>query len=95
MKVVNIGVLEEFNESYPDVTTQIDNWLTDVKSAIWHKFAHIKARYSRVDFISPDNLVFDLKGKKYRLWVKINYKYQLIYIVKAGTHKEYDHWKIN
>jgi mRNA interferase HigB len=35
-------------------------------------------------------VVFNIKGNYYRLIVKINYAYSVIYIRFVGTHAEYD-----
>jgi len=35
-------------------------------------------------------VVFNTGGNKYRLVVKINYAYQVIYVRFVGTHAEYD-----
>ena len=35
-------------------------------------------------------MVFNIAGNKFRLVVKINYPYRVVYIRFVGTHKEYD-----
>jgi len=37
----------------------------------------------------------DEKGNNYRLIVKINFQYQMIWIRLMGTHKEYDRFDAN
>ena len=40
----------------------------------------------------PENgrVVFNVGGNKYRLVVRINYAYRVVYVRFAGTHREYD-----
>ena len=35
-------------------------------------------------------MVFNIKGNDYRLVVKINYPYRMVYMRFVGTHAEYD-----
>ena len=35
-------------------------------------------------------MVFNIKGNNYRLIVRINYKYGVVWIRFIGTHAEYD-----
>jgi len=37
-----------------------------------------------------DRVVFNIKGNDYRLVVKINYPYRVVYVRFVGTHGEYD-----
>jgi mRNA interferase HigB len=40
--------------------------------------------------LADNRVVFNIKGNNYRLVVKINYDYGLIWIRFIGTHAEYD-----
>lgn len=40
--------------------------------------------------VSNNRTEFNIKGNNYRLLVRINIEYQLIYIRFIGTHKQYD-----
>lgn len=94
MRVLGVDILNKLKTNHSDARKQLDVWLQEAKDANWKKFADISARYNSVDFISPDNVIFNIKGNSYRLWVHINYDLQLIVIEKAGTHEEYNHWNI-
>ena len=56
-------------------------------------FNELKKVYGNASLIKDDRVVFNIKGNHYRLIVKINYDYQIIWIRFIGTHAEYD--KIN
>lgn len=43
-----------------------------------------------VDFIGDNRVIFDIGGNKYRLVVRIAYRYKSCQIKFVGTHKEYD-----
>jgi mRNA interferase HigB len=39
--------------------------------------------------VGGNRVVFNIKGNKYRLVVKISYPYRVVYIRFVGTHAEY------
>lgn len=95
MKVVGIQALDELKKNHADTRSSIDNWLAEVRDAKWTSFKDIQNSYNSADYIAPDNIVFDIRHNRYRIWVHVNYKHQIIAIEKAGTHKEYDSWQLD
>ena len=49
-----------------------------------------QAKYSSASILKGSRVVFNICGNKYRLVVKINYPYGVVYVRFAGTHREYD-----
>ena len=56
----------------------------------WRNPKEIKKVYPSASFLVDNRVVFNIKGNKYRLIVKINYDYSIIWIRFVGTHAEYD-----
>jgi mRNA interferase HigB len=92
MRVVGWKVIEEFCEKHSDVRSQLRAWLFEARDACWRTPSDIKARYSTASFLSDNRVVFNIKGGKYRLEIKVNYKNQIVLIRRVGTHSEYDKW---
>ena len=68
-------------------------WFHEASKAEWVAPSQIKKDYPNASFIAGNRVVFNIKGNHYRLIVKINYGYQMIWIRFVGTHAEYD--KVN
>jgi mRNA interferase HigB len=45
----------------------------------------------RASILKDHRVVFNIGGNKFRLIVRINYPYRIVYIRFVGTHEEYDH----
>ena len=65
-------------------------WLLETQIVGMKHPKEIKAEYPSVSFLADNRIVFNIKGNKYRLIVKINYDYQMIWIRFIGTHAEYN-----
>lgn len=94
MKINNKRVIRNFTASYPDADDQVNAWESDVEEAQWQTPHELKQRYPKASIIGGKQVVFNICGNKYRIWVTVGYKNGVVFIVKAGTHKEYDNWKI-
>jgi mRNA interferase HigB len=59
-------------------------------SANWDQPAAVKAQFGNCSILKDGRAVFNIKGNDFRLVVRINYPYRVIYIRFVGTHAEYD-----
>ena len=94
MQVVYTKKLDDFKKKHADTSSQLDAWLAEASEAAWARPLDIKERYSSVSFLSDNRVVFNIKGNKYRLVVKISYKNQVVMVDKIGTHEEYSKWHL-
>jgi mRNA interferase HigB len=62
--------------------------------AAWNSIVEVKQVYPHADFVDPYT-VFNIKGNAYRLIVKIEYRWQMIFVKYLLNHAEYDQggWK--
>ena len=93
MRVIAKKILKEFWKKHPDCEQQLKSWYQEACNAEWKNSNEIKVEYPYTNILTDNRIVFNIKGNNYRLIVKINYKYQIIWIRFIGTHSEYD--KIN
>jgi mRNA interferase HigB len=90
MHIISRKMLLDYWSRHPDAEGALKAWHAEAKHATWTTPAVIKQLY-RTSSILPDNrVVFDIKGGKYRLVVRINYPARIIFIRFIGTHREYD-----
>jgi mRNA interferase HigB len=52
--------------------------------------ADVKAEFDNASILKDGRVVFNIAGNKYRLVVRINYPYRVVYVRFIGTHAQYD-----
>lgn len=93
VRVIAKRTLREFWFKHSDCEEQLKSWHKEAIESNWNSPQDIKNDYPSASFLQDNRVVFNIKGNKYRLIVKINYDFALIWIRFIGTHAEYD--KIN
>ncbi|MFV0391618.1 MAG: type II toxin-antitoxin system HigB family toxin [Paludibacteraceae bacterium] len=93
MRVIAKKILREFWQIHSDCEQQLKSWYKEAIDATWRNPNDIKFEYPNASILTDNRIVFNIKGNNYRLIVKINYDFQIIWIRFVGTHSEYD--KIN
>jgi mRNA interferase HigB len=90
MHVIGLGVIDEFAKNHADSRKKFKAWIDDAQLAEWKDSMDIRNRYSNADPIPNNRIVFDIKGNRYRLVVKVNYQLGIAWVRFVGTHEEYD-----
>lgn len=92
MNVISRKRLELFWLEHVDAQSSLKSWYINCRKASWSNLDEVRKIYPHADAVG-DCTVFNVSGNKYRLIVKIRYKYQRIYVIRVMSHKEYDRGK--
>jgi len=90
LRVIAKRILREFWQKHPDCEQQLKAWFQETGKTKWKNTKDIKSEYPSASFLADNRVVFNIKRNHYRLIVKINYDYQMVWIRFIGTHAEYD-----
>jgi mRNA interferase HigB len=66
------------------------SWHKEMVGASWSSPVHIKNKYPSASILDNQRVVFNIKGNHYRIVIRINYQFKIIWIRFVGTHSEYD-----
>ena len=89
MHVISRKALRDAEEKHADLKGPLAASFKIAKKAKWKNIEDFRKTYRDADPVGPYT-VFNIKGNSYRLVVKIEYEYALIFIKHVLTHAEYD-----
>jgi mRNA interferase HigB len=90
LRVIAKKTLKDFLSKYPDCEQQLKAWYQEAEDANWKGPTDIKRDYPSASIIGDNRIIFNIKGNHYRLIVRSNYNYGMVWIRFIGTHKQYD-----
>jgi len=90
MRIISRKILQEFWRTHADAEQPLKAWFKAAELADWSTPQVVKADYGNASLLQDNRVCFNIAGNKYRLIVKINYPYRVIYIRFIGTHGDYD-----
>ena len=73
-----------------DAKPYLEAWYGFTLKADWNSPIDVKKDFGNASILQGGRAVFNIAGNKYRLVVKINYPYRVVYIRFIGTHSQYD-----
>jgi mRNA interferase HigB len=94
MRVISKSAWRSAVANDPLLLGRISEWHKVASHATWRNLVDVRRVYPHADFVDPYT-VFNIKGNTYRLVVKIEYRWQIIFVKNILTHAEYSrgHWK--
>jgi len=90
LRVIAKKILRAFWEKHSDSEQQLKSWYQEADKGNWKNLNELKTDYPNASILSDNRICFNIKGNNYRLIVKINFNFQMIWIRFIGTHAEYD-----
>jgi len=90
LRVIAKSTLRLFWEKHTDSEQALKAWYREAEKANWQSFNELKLEYPSASILKGYRIVFNIKGNKYRLIVKINFDFQICWIRFIGTHADYD-----
>lgn len=90
MNVICFRKLKEFYEIHPDSKSYLTSWFKTVRKAEWKDFNAVKTDLRSADMISDSRIIFNIKGNRYRMVIRISFAHKRIMIKWLGTHAAYD-----
>lgn len=98
MRLIGKNKIDEFKNkhrgSIKGLASQINSWIMMIESVNWKNHQELKIQFPKASILPNNNVIFNILGNRYRIWIKINYTESFVIIKAIGTHKEYDKWNI-
>ena len=94
MDVHGLAHLNDLVQHYKDASRDAASWLAIVRAAEWMTPHDVRGQFPKVSILGGNMYIFNICGTKYRLAVKIAFNTKTVLIIRAGSHKEYDRWKL-
>jgi len=90
LRIIAKKILREFLNLHKETEQQLLFWHQEASISNWKNSNAVKRDFASASILDNNRIVFNIKGNAYRLIVKINYRYQMIWIRFIGTHAQYD-----
>ena len=92
MRIIAKRTLRDFwqQSRYADSEQPLKAWHSEARKAGWKRPQDVKDQYRHASILPGNRVVFNIAGNKYRLVVKVNYSFGIVYVRFIGTHRQYD-----
>ncbi len=94
MNVISKRGLFERAAMYPDASAALQVWFDVATESAWRNLNDVRRSFPATDMVG-DLAIFNIRGNRFRLIVRMVFRYQRIYVKEFLTHAEYsrEKWK--
>jgi mRNA interferase HigB len=82
--------LNNYCKKYPDAAVALQKWYHEFRKQDFANVNQVKEVYKSVSAVADNRIVFNIRGNKFRLVVRINFQFKAAQIKWFGTLTEYD-----
>jgi mRNA interferase HigB len=90
MRVVGLVHVAHFLKRHPECTTEVQALVAELREAQFTKPDEVRNKYPSAKVLDGRNVVFKIRGNKYRLITTFAYHTRLVVVEGLETHAEYD-----
>lgn len=92
MNVISKRGLFDRAAKYPAAATALQVWFDVATDSEWRSLEDVRRAFPATDMVG-DLAIFNIRGNRFRLIVRMVFRYQRIYVKEFLTHAEYDKGK--
>lgn len=89
MRILARNKLIDFMRKHASSRKALEAWFAEAERSDWQTPQDIKDRFSSADFLADNRVIFNIKGNRFRLVVKVRYQNGIVVVEWVGTHAEY------
>ena len=90
MRIISKKILKAFYQKESMAESSLLSWIAAIEEAQFTNHNELKAQFRSASIIDDKRVIFNIHGNKYRLIIKIEYEFDLVFITWIGTHSQYD-----
>lgn len=90
-RVIAKSRLNQLSFQYPDAAQDLQAWYDLIRKSDFDNFAQLRRVVNSVSLVNGQ-LVFNIRGNRYRLIVTVFWGGKQLYVKSLLTHKAYDAW---
>lgn len=89
MRILARNKLIDFMRKHASSRKALEAWFAEAERSDWQTPQDIKDRFSSADYLADNRVIFNIKGNRFRLVVKVRYQNGIVVVEWVGTHAEY------